>query len=741
MDARVKAKHPPFNLKTSNNRKDLVSPPPVDPILFEVIRHRLWSINEEGSSTLCHASGSPVVHGSDYNFSIYTANGDIAVCGTFYMIPMYTMSVQIQLVLEKFKGDIHPGDVFITNDPFVCGVHQNDCLFVAPFFHGGELVGWTGAQAHVIDIGGAAPGGWVPDATSCYEEGVRIPLQRLVDKGKLNQGMWDVILYNSRIPFFLGSDFSAFLSAHRVAQERLTELCDQYGAAAFVSVADQLIKDTEATTRAMLRKLPDGVFTHVTWFDHDGHANNLYKIACTMTKEGDELTFDFSDTDPTIIGMGNATMTGTLGAVGTVMMGSFGQEIGWNAGLMAPVTIIHGKKTVLSAELPAPISAGSVAANFLAAACASVCVGNMMSFSPDYDDYVCGPPDGSWLLTMFGGTNQYEEQFAIMFMDSLGWGGPAHSWRDGVDSGGSLVIGSGGFNDVELHEKTSPIIYLWRREVPDSGGAGRFRGGNGIEYATTAYDVPEVQGSFCSHGVSLPQLVGIQGGYPGNVCGYQISRGSTWFEDMAKGKAAVAMESLGGKLEDLPAKSTFMMKFGDVVNNVVQNPGGYGDPVTRPYDLIARDVKDGRCKADVALKVYGAVVDKAGEVDVAASDKLRKEIRAKRLADSKAGADMFKKPVKTDPKAIRSMWGTSIGITDKEHVCCLHCQSEIGRLNGNWRNSVAVRHPGYEELGPLLKLDDRFVYDQFICPECATSLTVDVRMTGADVPNDFLLDS
>lgn len=740
MDATVKATHPPFNLKTSNNRKEPEAVGSIDPVTFEVLRHRLWSINEEGSSTLMHASGSPVVHGSDYNFSIYTANGDIAVCGTFYMIPMFTMTVQIQLVLEKFKGDIHPGDVFVTNDPFVCGVHQNDCLFVAPFFFNGELVGWTGAQAHVIDIGGSAPGGWVPDARSCYEEGLRIPLQRMVEKGVLNKGMWDVILYNSRIPFFLGSDFSAFLSAHRVAQARLTELCEDYGSGPVIATANQLIRDTENKTREMLKKLPDGVFSHVSYFDHDGHENNVYKISCVMTKEADSLTFDFSDTDPTIIGMGNATMTGTLGAVGTVMMGSFGQEIGWNAGLMAPVTIIHGKKTVLSAELPAPISAGSVAANFIAAACASVCIGNMMAFSPEFEDYLCGPPDGSWLLTMFGGVNQYDEQFAIMFMDSLGWGGPAHSWRDGVDSGGSLVIGSGGFNDVELHEKTSPIIYLWRREVPDSGGAGRYRGGNGVEYATACYGVPEVTGSFCSHGVSLPQLVGIQGGYPGNVCGYTMARGSNWLGNMSAGKAASSMETIGGSLEVLPAKSSFIMKAGDVVNNVVQNAGGYGDPLLRSYALIERDVRDGRCRADVAKTVYGAIFGKDGRIDATASDVLRDKIRNERRTTLTKGPDQHPRSKKIDAAAIRHKWGESIGLTSAGGVCCLKCSNEIGTLKSNWRLSVPVRHPKPNDLGPILQLDDRFVYDQYICPDCGTSLAVDVRKVNDKPSCDFSLD-
>jgi N-methylhydantoinase B len=170
--------------------------------------------------------------------------------------------------------------------------------------------------------------------------------------------------------------------------------------------------------------------------------------------------------------MGNATRSGTLGGVGTMMMGTFGQDLGWNAGLMGPVSIVYGERTIVSAELPSPVSAGSVACNWLAEACVAACVSKMMAFSPEFADDVAGPPDGSWLLTQFGGTNQFGEPFAVMYMDALAWGGPAFRFRDGVDSGGSLVVGSGGFNDVELHEKNSPLLYLWRREVPDSGGLG-----------------------------------------------------------------------------------------------------------------------------------------------------------------------------------------------------------------------------------------------------------------------------
>ncbi len=142
----------------------------LDPITYEVIRHRLWSINQEGSTTIMHASGSPVVHATDYNFGIYMPNGDIAVSGTFYMIPLCTMTMMIQLINEKFAGNIAEGDVFVTNDPFIASVHQNDVQLVAPYFHDGRIVAWTGCMAHLLDVGGKV----FADCTAGLFDGFRL---------------------------------------------------------------------------------------------------------------------------------------------------------------------------------------------------------------------------------------------------------------------------------------------------------------------------------------------------------------------------------------------------------------------------------------------------------------------------------------------------------------------------------------------------------------------------------------
>lgn len=730
-----------LNLGQSRPNTALRMKTPLNPIAAEVVSHRLWSINEEGSTTIIHASGSPVVHATDYNFGIYMPNGDIAISGTFYMIPLFTMTTMIQLINEKFAGDIAEGDVFMTNDPFIASVHQNDVQFVAPFFYDGDLIAWTGCMAHMLDVGGKYPGSWVPDALSCFEEGIRVPLAKIVDGGKLNRALWDTILHASRLPLFVGNDFSAFLSAHRVTHERLNELCRKYGADVVHDTMAQTISDTEEEMRAIITSLPDGEYSHVGYYDHNGFANDIYRVSTVLTKKDDRLSFDLTDAAGQIVGMGNASKWGTMGAIATAVMGSFGQKLHWNAGIMAPVDIKLTTESILSAELPSPVSAGSTAANWVAAVGASACVSKMMAFTPALHDLVCGPPDGSWLLATFGGQNRSGDPFAIMFMDSLGWGGPAFGDRDGVDSGGSLVCLAGGFNDVELHEKTTPLLYLWRREMPDSGGAGKFRGGNGIEYALAVHGSELVAATLASHGAALPDLPGMLGAYPGSTCRYEVARGSDWLAHLQDGERLTSVSLLGGEHSTLPTKSATELKNGDVVNCVLQNAGGYGDPIERAPDLVWQDVRSGAVTAHFANVIYGLP---AGTGDEQPSDEVvaarREAIRRERLAGSTRGPAVRAEKVSIDQEQIVASWGKKICFVKNEgslHVGCTSCGTIMGSAEGVWRDATASRKPEADELGPSRALDERFFYDQSLCPHCATSLWIDIRHVSDPAADDF----
>jgi N-methylhydantoinase B len=716
-----------------------ISQTQLDPITYEVIRHRLWSINEEGSTTIVHASGSPVVHGTDYNFGIYTANGDMAVTGVFYMLPMYVMELLVKEVVERFGDDIHPGDVWITNDPYVAGIHQSDVEFVAPFFHEGELVAWTGCMAHVMDVGGMNPGSWCPEAIDVYQEGMRIPIERIVDEGKVNRGLWNAILANSRLPSMVANDFSAFLSSHRVAHARLAEACAQYGADALMQAMQRSIEHTEEQTRDWLRRLPDGEFQHVGFVDHDGHANNLYKVVCTMRKTGDSMVFDYEGTDAAIRGMGNASASGTYGGVATAIMGVFGSKLDWNAGLMRPFEVKTPHNSVVSCEEPMPISAGSISASWIAECAAVSVLGKLFAFSEDEDDrgYACGPPDACWLLSQMGGRNQYGEPFATMLMDSLGWGGPAFRHRDGVDSGGALVLPGGGFNDVELHENHQPIVYLWRRELKGSGGAGRFHGGNGIEWALAIHDSDEVIATCGTQGVVVPTCNGIFGGYPGSTCTYEIVTGSDWRERLASGRGVGEMAELGGEYRIADAKSTVPMQRGDVINHMTSNGGGFGDPLERDPARVLADLASGHYTPETAEKIYGVVL--AGEqVDAEATEARREEIRRGRLADLqnvREGYEARELPVV-------HAWEDVLNIVRDGDELLVQVQGSnviLGPLGRSWRDVAPYRTPAPEELSPHLRIDERLELRQHVDPTTGRCLWLDVQAKGDEPIADFRL--
>lgn len=710
----------------------------IDPITYEVLTHRLWSIDGEGATTIIHASGSPVVHSQDYNFGLYAANGDLAMCGVFYTLPLFVMQQLIKEILARHGETLKPGDVFISNDPFLAGVHQSDIQFAAPFFHDGKLVGWTGCMAHVMDVGGMNPGSWCPGATEVHQEGLLIPMARIVDAGVTNTALWDTIMANSRLPAMLANDFSAFLSAHRVSQARLREACEEFGADIVAAVMDEMVDRTAGEMTAWLAKLPDGEFQHVGYLDHDGRENRLYRVDCVLRKRGERLAFDFSGSDDAVEGMVNATASGTMGAVGSVILATFGSELAWNAGLMRAVDVVTRPNSIVSAESPLPISAGSVAAAWVAAAAAMSCLGKLLSCSPEYADFACGPADGSFLLSQFGGRNQYGEPFATMFMDAEGRGGSAFRFRDGNDTGGSLVSPGGGFGDVEQHELHQPILYLWRRERRDSGGAGRNRGGNGIEYALAIHGTDEVTATNGTQGVEVPLGIGFFGASPAGTSRYELAAGSDWRARLAAGGGVEELAELEAAHRVLAAKSTSRLAAGDVLNHATLNGGGYGDPLEREPERVLGDVLRGSVGAAAAASLYGVAIED-GAIDAAATERARREIRERRLAALPADREY-----RTAELPVVARFGDGVAVVrDGEELLVQSVSSGavLGPLGDNWRDAAPSRAVDPAELGPHIHLHAELQIRQYLDPLDGRSLWIDVVRPGDPLPVDFRLEN
>lgn len=754
----------------------------VDPVTFEVIRHKLWSINEEGSATMIHVSGSPVVHATDYNFGLYTAAGEMAVIGVYLLVPIYTGYMAIREFLSRFD-DIGPGDVFIINDPYLAAEHQNDVQFCAPFFHDGQLVAWIGCMAHQVDLGGMDAGSWCPTATDVYQEGLRIPPGRIVRAGQVNQELWDVVIANSRMPFTVSNDFTAFLAGLKVAGERLGELCERYGGQVVAGVMAQSIDASERGLRELLLTLPDGEFEHTSYLDRpraggaEGAATGsgaaaeqdaaatgsagqgaaaapaqaggstaagveLLKINCKMRKSGDKLIFDYNGSDAESAAYGMATRAGTVGAVATLMLCLFGSELPWNHGLMRPVEMVADDGLCVTAVPPMPVSGGAASANWVAMNAAAGCIAKMVSFSERYAGLAFGPGDGSWQLAQFGGLNQYGEPFAAMYLDSLLWGGPAFADRDGVDSGGAMVILGGGTQDVEQQEVGQPLLYLWRREVPDSGGAGRRRGGNGIEFAMTPIDTEEVVGVMATHGIALPNRTGIFGGLPGSCARFEMVRGGDALARLAGGSPITALPDSGGSYAVLPSVSSGLtVSRGEIVNVRLQNGGGYGDPLLREPERVLLDVLDGAVSTAEAQRVYGVVLD-GEQVDATATEQARERIRQQRRAA------MTPPPGRPEGQAPANVpdggWGESLrfarGADGTAHAHCAHCDADLGAPGRDWRALAGAVELSAGELGPLIDLHPDLCARQFVCPRCASALWVEVLPAGEEAWTDFDLD-
>ncbi|MHB1999381.1 MAG: hydantoinase B/oxoprolinase family protein [Solirubrobacteraceae bacterium] len=741
-----------------------VSGESVDAVTFEVIRHKLWSINEEGSATMIHVSGSPVVHATDYNFGIYTAAGEMAVIGVYLLVPIYTGYMAIREFLTRFD-DIGQGDVFIVNDPYLAAEHQNDVQFCAPFFHDGDLIAWIGCMAHQVDLGGADAGSWCPTATDVYQEGLRIPPGRIVRAGEVNRELWDIVIANSRMPFTVSNDFTAFLAGLKVAGERLTELCERYGGKTVVGVMAQSIDASERGLRELLRTLPDGEFEHTSYLDRpraggasgggaaaastgaetgqDGGSTaagvELLKINCRMRKSGDRLVFDYNGSDPQSAAYGMATRAGTVGAVATLMLCLFGSELPWNHGLMRPVEMVAADGLCVTAVPPMPVSGGAASANWVAMNAAAGCIAKMVSFSERYSGLAFGPGDGSWQLAQFGGVNQYGEPFAAMYLDSLLWGGPAFADRDGVDSGGAMVILGGGTQDVEQQEVGQPLLYLWRREVPDSGGAGRRRGGNGIEFAMTPIDTDEVVGVMATHGIALPNRTGIFGGLPGSCARFEIVRGGDALARLAAGQPITALEDSGGSYAVLPSVSAGLtVSRGEIVNVRLQNGGGYGDPLLREPRRVLADVLDGAVSTQLAQDVYGVVVS-GEEVDDSATAQAREQIRQGRRG---AMTPPRGRPANETPANLpEGGWGESLrfarGADGTVHAHCAHCEADLGAPGRDWRALAGSVELTAGEIGPLIDLHPDLCARQFVCPHCATALWVEVLPADGPPWTDF----
>ncbi|WP_323101303.1 hydantoinase B/oxoprolinase family protein [Intrasporangium sp. YIM S08009] len=584
-----------------------------DPVVRQVVRSRLVAITDQMRLALQSVSGSPTVtDASDFFTGIYLPDGAFVTMGHQVTFEAPPVGALIRHLLAKGTA-LRAGDRIIGNDPFVGALHQNDVQMCAPIVVDGELLGWAGVMAHETDVGGMDFASWSPKATEVWQEGLRIPAVKLVDAGELREDVLEMILTASRLPAQVGLDIRAFIATLNVAAERLTELSHRHGRATVLSVMHAMVDDAEELVRARLRELPDGVVHTRDFLEHDGHENVLHVVDCVLTKRGDSLSFDFSGSSPQAHGFVNCSRAGLVGGVAGAVIPTLGFGIPWNEGMLRPVSITAPDGLVCTAVPPAPVGSATVEAVWTVSNVVSAALNRLLLASPAYAHRAQAVSSGTMATFNLSGRDRHGQVFGLHLMDPLAGGFGAFADHDGQNAAGPINAPCPSIADVEVNEQKNPLFYSYRRLAPDTGGAGRRRGGLGAEVGLTV-SVPQAEALVMTHGAEVPNSAGLGGGLPGGLIHQRFTA------------AGEPVAELG------PKPGSFPISPDDLFEVTWQGGGGLGDPLDRdPADVLA-DVRYGVVSDGTARETYGVVLETSGEaVDTEATTRAQRAIRAARI--------------------------------------------------------------------------------------------------------------
>jgi N-methylhydantoinase B len=599
----------------------------MDPITFSIIRHRLFRVVEEAVITLKHVSGSAITNeGHDLMVSLYQADGSLLMGGVGFLHHLTSAAEACRAIIRRFGGQIAEGDMFLLNDPYTAALHTSDIYVVSPIHHAGKLVAWSACFVHVSDIGAMNPGGFAPEAQDIFTEGFSSPGIRLIDRGELRQDLWDTLLNMVRSPEMVALDLRSMIACNNVARERMLALLEKYGAEIVNESCRALIEQSEARLRERLRELPNGHWQSRQYFEVKGE---IYKVLLTMTKQGDNLIFDFTGSSLQSKYSVNCSKWASLGGLFAPLFPLLCFDIVWNEGAIRPIKMVAPVGTIVNCTRPAPVSVATVGAiqSVNNAACSTI--GTMLAASEKYMEEATAVWHANHFAIFMFGNNQRGRLAIGILTETFAGAGGARNFDDGVDMGGEIPNPISRMANVETIEAQFPIRYLFRRRLMDSGGPGKFRGGAGGEMAIVAHDAPDggIHYVLSGKGPRFPQSDGLSGGYPGAVNDY------VWVHAPQDGNNSDCFAQMLGSIpgDNEPISWGVFPLMGDDALYVRWNGGGgIGDPLDRPPEKVTADLVAGVISKEAAGEVYG-VVESKGIVDHRATEAKRKGLRQARL--------------------------------------------------------------------------------------------------------------
>jgi len=568
----------------------------VDAITKGVVWAALQSIAEEAGTALRKTAYSQAVReGRDFSAALFDARGRMIAQGDFSPGHLGSMPSLVGHVLREYPPEaLQPGDAIVLNDLYMGSGHLPDFFLTTPVFHRDRLVGFVVNCAHQVDVGGAAPGSQAVEGISeFYQEGIRILPTRLWRGGEVNREVMRLITGNVRVPEIVEGDLKAMRNSGRVGEVRLAELFGRYGTETVLAAWDEILAHSEREMRAAIREVPSGRYSAEDFYDDCGRGTDPLRVFVTVIVDGDEITVDFEGSSPQTRSGMNSAFNYTLAYTWhTVKSALVQQTLPQNAGTMRPIRARAPEGSLFNPRPPAAAGARAVMqqriVDVILQALAQAIPERVIAAS------------SHWANPIFEGFDPRRGR-RFVYYDIIVGGMGARPHKDGAEA----VCGSFNLENipVEVNESNYPILIERLELIPDSAGAGKFRGSCGLRKDIRFLgERGSVSNLSDRHRFPPP---GLFGGQPGAL-------GRTLLNPGAE------------REQDLHPKAIYPLAHADLVSLRVSGSGGYGDPRERDPELVARDVALGYVSVDQAREGYGVVVDPvSGAVDAGATTQLR----------------------------------------------------------------------------------------------------------------------
>lgn len=558
----------------------------IDPILLSVLRRRFKSITEEMGLTLLRTTRSPILsEARDFVTGLYDAQGNMLEQTEYIPVLAFALQPVCKNIVAYFGDKLYPGDVILHNDVFSGGNQLADVAVFKPIFFENQLVAWAACKGHQADIGGAVAGGYNPQAREVWQEGLRIPPVKLYERGELRQDVWDFVFANIRLPI-VQDDIRAEIGGCTIGERRLMQVFERYGIERVREHIDALYDATEKQMRAEIARIPDGTYrgASTVYFDSIREASEM-QIVVTVTKAGDEISFDYTGTSAQTPGFVNAPLNTTLSALLLTFLMLVDPDIPHNAGLMRPIHVVVPEGSFLNPRYPAATTFG----NTLTGPHSDALFRALADALPQR---VTAAWNRVLACNLVGHDPRFGRRYVdILFLSQKGGSGATYG-VDGYDHIG-LINCAGGIlaQDYEMFELQTPNFLRRHEYWRDSAGAGQWDGGLGI------YTEMELRGDnnmaiVYGDGVDEnARAFGVFGGQPGAANRIEFV--------LPDGQGVTPR--VKDKVENLPKGTVFRQWAG--------GGGGYGDPRKREQGLVRARMRDGLLSREKAMDVYGIESD------------------------------------------------------------------------------------------------------------------------------------